>query len=370
MARTVTIVHPGALGDVLLSLPAIRALRASFPRQEFGLLAGDEVGKLLRACGEIERLFPLEGDSLASLLADRTSRSRGWAGQTFFEWLSRCDLAVCWMADPDGRLAGSLGDLGVDRIIVGSPLSADCQGAHQADRLMETLRGVVTTCRHEEKLKLPDKVLDAARARLEALGDWGKQPLAVIHPGSGSPHKCSEPALLAQAVTWLQANGAAPVLVGGPADDERLAEVSSRCAVPPPACRGLDLLSVAGLLAHGRLFLGHDSGLTHLAASLHPVPQEAPSVKPWYGLHIQTVALFGPTDCSRWAPRGPHVTVLSGAPCLCREQGRQTVQQCRDKPCLQIPAERLVLACQQGLQGAGGWCREQPTSGSAPCYAQ
>lgn len=354
MARTVTIVHPGALGDVLLSLTAIRALRASFPRQEFGLLAGGEIGKLLRACGEIERLFPLEGDFLASLLADRAFRSRGWAGQTFFEWLSRCDLAVCWMADPDGRLARSLGDLGVDRIIVGSPLSADCQGAHQADRLMEMLRGVVTTCRHEEKLRLPDKVLDGARARLEVLGDWGKQSLAVIHPGSGSPHKCSEPALLAQAVTWLQANGAAPVLVGGPADDERLAEVSSRCAIPPPAYRGLDLLSVAGLLAHGSLFLGHDSGLTHLAASLH----------------IQTVALFGPTDCSRWAPRGPHVTVLSGAPCLCREQGWQTVRRCAGKPCLQIPAERLVLACQQGLQGAGGWCRAQPTSGPAPCYAQ
>ncbi len=352
--RTITIIHPGTLGDVLLSLPAVKALRASFPGRKFGLLAGSEVGKLLQACGEIEQFFPLESDALASLLGDHAmSSSQASASQALHEWLNRCDLAVCWMADRDGRLARRLGDLGVDRVIVGSPLSPDYRAAHQADRFIEIIREAVTANGYEGKLNIHDKVLEAAKGRLEAVGVLGKQPLAIVHPGSGSPHKCSEPTLLAGAVEWLRAHGAVPVLVGGPADDEKLAEVSGRCADCPPVFQGLDVLSMAGLLAQAQLFLGHDSGLTHLAAALH----------------LPTVALFGPTDSNRWAPRGLHVSVLSGASCLCRERGWQAVQQCPDKPCLRVPVESLVLACKQGLQRQEGMVRNLLAVDRAPCHA-
>jgi ADP-heptose:LPS heptosyltransferase len=124
------------------------------------------------------------------------------------------------------------------------------------------------------------------------------------------------------------------MLVGGPADNEQLAEVEGFCSGGPPVFQDLDLLSLGGLLAQADLFIGHDSGVTHLAAALH----------------VPTIAIFGPTDCNRWAPTGSHVTVLTGAPCPCREQGWPVVQRCRDKPCLQISAERLILACRQRLQ--------------------
>jgi ADP-heptose:LPS heptosyltransferase len=89
---------------------------------------------------------------------------------------------------------------------------------------------------------------------------------------------------------------------------------------------------VAGILAHIDLFVGHDSGLTHLAAALH----------------LSTVALFGPTDPRRWAPRGPQVTVLTGDGCRC--QGWDAIEACLDKPCLQIPAEKLIQACKEELR--------------------
>src|SRR5574341_521186 len=186
MAHTVTIIHPGALGDVLLSLPAIRALKASFPRREVGLVAGGEVGGLLQACGEIEELFPLEGGALADLLADQVpARPRGCASQALLEWLTRCDLAVCWMADGDGSLARKLSDLGVDRIIVGSPLSSDCQAVHQTDRFMKIVRGMAMAGYYEGKLMVHDRVVEAAKDGLEAAGALGKRPLVVVHPGSG-----------------------------------------------------------------------------------------------------------------------------------------------------------------------------------------
>jgi ADP-heptose:LPS heptosyltransferase len=92
------------------------------------------------------------------------------------------------------------------------------------------------------------------------------------------------------------------------------------------------LLSVAGVTAHASLFVGHDSGLTHLAARLH----------------VPTLALFGPTDPRRWAPRGPHVTVLAGTACRC--EGWDEIRACREKSCLQISAETILGTCERMLQ--------------------
>src|SRR6476661_8721477 len=103
MQRTLFIVHPGTLGDVLLALPAMRALRAAFPLHALGLLAQEEVGRLLLATSEVQKCFALEGPSLTNILAgiDAIEAEMG-------QWLSVCDVAVGWMANPDGNLHSSL----------------------------------------------------------------------------------------------------------------------------------------------------------------------------------------------------------------------------------------------------------------------
>lgn len=103
---------------------------------------------------------------------------------------------------------------------------------------------------------------------------------AVIHPFSGSPKKC-----------W-------------PLD--RFQELASRlpmpvrwCAGPeeqlPDAVRIDDLYELACWLATARVYIGNDSGTTHLAAAVG----------------TPVVALFGPTDPRVWAPRGPSVRVIA-----------------------------------------------------------
>jgi heptosyltransferase III len=64
--------------------------------------------------------------------------------------------------------------------------------------------------------------------------------------------------------------------------------------VPPLVAENWPLIPTAALLAHAAVFLGNDSGLTHLAATLG---------RP-------TVAVFGPTDANIWGPRGPHVSIV------------------------------------------------------------
>jgi len=347
MHRTILIVHPGTLGDVLLALPAIRALQMALPTHELGMVAGAEVGGLLRACGEVEAVLPLEGDALAGLLAGPES-----VGPIVHQWLSRCDLGVCWMADPDNRLSSTLQGLGAGCVIARSPASLGHEAIHQTDRVLQTVRDVALMGEYGGRLHLPDVVIAGGRTRLATAGTFGTRPLVAIHPGSGSRHKCADPALLAGAVEWFQTNEAYPVLVGGPADEGMIANVSDACATRPAILQHLDLLSIAGVLAHADLFVGHDSGLTHLAAALH----------------LPTVALFGPTDRRRWAPRGPHVTILTGEPCRC--EGWNVVQECRDKPCLRIPAEKLVGTCEQLLRRPRMVSQSPLEATLSPCSAQ
>lgn len=61
-----------------------------------------------------------------------------------------------------------------------------------------------------------------------------------------------------------------------------------------------DLLSVAAILKRCRLFIGNDSGISHIAAAVG-----AP-----------TLVLFGPTDPNQYAPRGPHVQIAKAASML------------------------------------------------------
>ncbi|MGH9657693.1 MAG: glycosyltransferase family 9 protein [Bryobacteraceae bacterium] len=76
------------------------------------------------------------------------------------------------------------------------------------------------------------------------------------------------------------------------------------CAGPEEALDGAiridDLYELARYLARARVFLGNDSGITHLAAAVG----------------TPVVALFGPTDARVWAPRGPRVRVLESMECL------------------------------------------------------
>lgn len=327
MPRTLLIVHPGSLGDVLLSLPALRSVRAAYPAHACALLAGGSVAGLLARCGEVNVVFPLEQGGLTGIFAGPES-----VDPSLRDWLERADLVVGWMGDPDGSLTRTFQAIGAVNVVVGTPHASELTSRHQSERYLDIIRAFVPPVATAEPLRLTQSLRDEAQPRLAAVGVVDSRVMVVLHPGSGSPHKCTRPMLFAQVVDQLQVAGLTPVLVGGPADDEPIALVTAVCAKQPAVVTGLDLCSMAVLLSRAAMFMGHDSGLTHLAALLA----------------VPTLALFGPTDPGRWAPRGPRVDVLQGEPCLCADWDR--VQRCADRPCLRIPAERVMEHFQRRLR--------------------
>jgi ADP-heptose:LPS heptosyltransferase len=295
------------------------------------LCAGDQVARLLLACRIIDEWTSVQGRNCTDLFAGAESST----GQVQ-TWLEDCDLAIGWMQDLDGKLSETLKAVGVREVTVRSPFSADIRATHQRDRFLETINETPSDDEGDVLLTVTEHLLHLGRACLEAAGLSTGQSLVVIHPGSGSVHKCVAPVTLASVVIAVQASGAIPVVLEGPADREPVERLLTLRVDSPIVLKGIDLQTVAGVLAQARLFVGQDSGITHLAGLM--------------GLRL--VALFGPTDPARWAPCGAHVTVVQGAPCFCRSWDE--VSQCQEKPCLDVRQDDLVARCLGRLKEAAG----------------
>ena len=320
--RTIVIIHPGGLGDVLLAVPAMVRLRTRFPEHWLVLCAEDQPAKLLLACRIIDAWTSVQGRASTELFAGADSVT----GQ-LRNWLEDCDLAIGWMQDLDGRLSETLKAVGAREVIVRSPFSTVIQATHQRDRFLEAINEAPSDDEGDIRLTVTEPLLHLGQACLEAEGLVVGQPLVVIHPGSGSAHKCVAPEILATVINALKSSGATTVVLEGPADREPVERLLRLCVNQLIVLNGLDIMTVAGVLAQTQLFVGQDSGVTHMAGLM--------------GVH--TVALFGPTDPARWAPRGAHVSVMQGKPCFCRSWG--DVSRCEEKPCLNMPQDHLVARC-------------------------
>ncbi|NOT22765.1 MAG: hypothetical protein HOP22_08565 [Nitrospiraceae bacterium] len=329
MARTVVMIHPGGLGDVLLAVQAMIRMRTRFPKHRLVLCAKDQVGKLLLECRVIDAWAPAQGRDCADLFGGVESPTN-----QIQRWLENCDLAIGWMKDLDGTFCKTLKAAGARDVIVRSPFLDTIRATHQRDRFLETINEVPSGSQQEVLLPPTELLFDLGRACLEAEGLTTGRFLVVIHPGSGSVHKCVSPKTLASVVSGIQNFGAIPVLLEGPADHKPVERLLQLCVNRPIVLKGLDILRVAGVLAQAQLFVGQDSGVTHLAGLMG----------------LRTVALFGPTDADRWAPWGPHVSVVQGAPCLC--QSWDDVSRCETKPCLEMPQNYLGELCLWHLKKA------------------
>ncbi|MBH0185174.1 MAG: glycosyltransferase family 9 protein [Nitrospira sp.] len=320
MARTIVILHPGALGDVVLAVPAMRRILARFPQHRSLLISNEPIGRFLLECRIVDSWMPVQGAACTDLFAGSVS-----ASTELGRWLNECDCAVAWTTDEGGTLETVLQGCGVRERIIQSPFSPELQAVHQGDRFLETIGETVGDGSLDRRIQIPSDLVERGQVQLGRMGISFDRPIVLIHPGSGSRRKCVHPEVLAMAIAQFQREDMCPLILEGPADRESVASLSN--LVPTvPLIAGGDLSIVACLLARSVLYIGNDSGMTHVAALLA----------------VPTIALFGPTDPERWAPRGFHVTVLRGAFCTCPSWER--VAACLEKPCFAIPAEEIVAA--------------------------
>ena len=318
----VLIVHPGTLGDVLLAVEAIRKVRKALSSHHVVWVGQSAVGKFLLECEEVHEIIGIEGPFLSTLFSGPSH-----VDDRLKDILQRCTHCVCWMVDHDKVITKRLQSLGI-RVIIQSPQCAELMNVHLEERFMRTLRPwEIMADSYREKRALFNKFF-----RPSEFDHWRSKfsfidtPYIVIHPGSGSRHKCVSPALVAAvARDLLERSGITLVILNGPADqchvDSLLREIPSGMI---HLVSHQSLSTVAVLLKKAALYIGHDSGISHLAA----------------GVGTPSIVLFGPTNPVYWAPRGDHVTVIQGPPCQCEDW--EQVKQCHQKPCLEISVDLIL----------------------------
>jgi ADP-heptose:LPS heptosyltransferase len=276
-AASVVVVRAGALGDVLLLRRAIAALRLSGRRVVLIAPAGSGAPLVGSGPGEVERLLPWDGPGVARLLAGEPPDPELRDALTQSEAVLACTASTDVVASLR-RLARHV--LAVD------PRPRD--GQHASFRLAAPLRALGVDPQLDPPVLTPSP---RERRDAHALAAGLPPGFLAVHPGSGSANKTWPPERFA-ALIRERAAGAAWLLIEGPADR---AAVGALASLPGArVARGLPLRVLGSLLGCAGLYVGNDSGVSHLAAAFG-----AP-----------TLALFGPTDPDLFGPLGPRVAVV------------------------------------------------------------
>lgn len=284
-------IRGGALGDFILTLPALESVRAACPEGRVEILGYPSIAALAVGPGRPADAARWVGDAAFAPLFCRG----GNLGPSEADYLASFDAVVCVWPDAEGTIRRNLERHARGAITMLDPFPRSCHAADFVLAQAEEAGWPVA-------IRMPRVAVDAASRQWAR--QWMRQmglrrPLLVSHPGSGSVRK-NWPAerFAALGRMWAASTGGGAALTCGPADEEQAAAVLAAWSGPaPPVLREENLLRVAALLEGCDAYLGNDSGVSHLAAAVG-----APAV-----------ALFGPTDPRLWGPRGPKALAVPNA---------------------------------------------------------
>lgn len=280
----ILIIRGGAIGDFILTLPGIKLLRDRYPRAHIELLGHLQIIALARNRFYADAVRSIESGALATLFAKDPVLSR-----ELTEYFGSFDLIVSYLFDPEGIFQDNLRRCGIKLFIAGPAKLSDREhAALQLARPLEALSLYLED--RATTIYLADEDREFARNFLG--GD--ARPIIAFHPGSGSETKNWPIENWKELGERLFSTGLAVLVISGEADEERARFLDSVWKERPVRfAKHLPLTQLAGLLENA-LFLGHDSGISHLAASAG----------------ARCILLFGPTDSAIWAPMNERVTVL------------------------------------------------------------
>jgi ADP-heptose:LPS heptosyltransferase len=246
-------VHPGALGDVLLAIPALRALRAASPAP-LVLAAQPRIAALLEALDVVDRALAFDDLGLEALFVDEAAgRPR----------LPELDRLVCWFGARDATFVRRAQAL-AGRVVVAPSVGTT---ALVWQHLLATV-GAPAGAWCEPVAASEAVCADGVKALAEA-GCDGPRPWLFVHPGAGSPAKCWPAEAFARVVTGVAARARMNVVVHvGPADQAAAAELRRYLGAGVAWLVSPALPALAGALAQATVYLGNDSGVSHLAAAL------------------------------------------------------------------------------------------------------
>lgn len=275
------IIRTGALGDFVLTLPVIHNLRHTFPRAQITLLGNPNT--LALAQQDVDQIIDINRADWAPLFVSQPILSESLCAQ-FID----TDLILSYLPDPGGIFANNLKRAGVQTVLTCPPHPPQDGSIHATEHLLQPLRDLTIPIHNNRPTIHLTK--DDHNAAILYIPNGNA---LFIHPGSGGATKCWPPEHFATIANEIACKTDCTVLIStGPADREiapLFTDQTSAQILPP-----LPIRHLAALMASCTLYLGNDSGPSHLAAAVG----------------VPTLSLFGPTDPRIWSPQGETVHIL------------------------------------------------------------
>jgi predicted lipopolysaccharide heptosyltransferase III len=287
------------IGDLILTLPAIAALRSNFPDSRLTLIVSSECADLLPAISGVDRILMVQRNLSDAALFLEVARKRfdycidftRNDRSAFLAFLSRARKRIVSrrVRDQSKRRARVYNDF----------VKVRMRDVHTIDYNLGLLeRFGIRSVSPALHLDLPE----AARKKAYALRRDSNitEPYVIFHPGSARVEKFWEPRRWANVIDHARSDSRiCTVLTGGAwrLEREHFREIKSKLRQPAVDLSGkTDLLTLAAIIAQARLLVTVDSAPMHLAATTQ-TPQ---------------VVLFGPTNPFHWRPRESPALILQG----------------------------------------------------------
>ena len=291
--KRILVIRAGAVGDFILALPLLEAVRNAHAGAEIHILGYPPIAELARGRRLADDVHRVDAPAWAPLFARGGTLESDAAAR-----LRAFDRVICVWPDGDGILRENLLRAGCGDVVSVNPLPASGAAIHAIDFMARQCEAQGLRFAGRAPRVFPTEKDTWWAERFMRVTGAGERALLALHPGSGSPRK-NWPLDRYRAVAqeWVQRRDGNILLVSGPAEEENfeaLAPLAEMDRVFP--IRNETLPRLAAVLARCEVFLGNDSGISHLAAAVG----------------TPTVAVFGPTDPVVWGPRGKRAIVLGG----------------------------------------------------------
>jgi predicted lipopolysaccharide heptosyltransferase III len=294
------------IGDLVLTTPAIAAIRQKFPDAQISLVVSAGSAPLVPAIPHVDQCFVIERNPADIALFSKIARTRFYACIDFtrnnrsalLTWLSRAELRI-----GSHRIKRRTR---IRRRAYNEFVTGRMRDMHMVDYNLSLLAPLgIREAAPPVQLALPAKAEEQANEVRHRAGI--EEPFIVFHPGSARIEKFWQPARWADVIkTAMERWQATAVLTGGSSPQERshIAEIES--FLPRPTsdaaprvidlCGKIDLPTLAALIARARLLVTVDTAPMHLAAATA----------------TSQVVLFGPTNPFHWRPRDDTSLILQG----------------------------------------------------------
>jgi heptosyltransferase-3 len=304
LMNRVLVVRGGAIGDFILTLPALKALRDAYPNARIEILGYKHIAVLAENRFYAQAVRSIEYGPLSRFFAKNSELPAESA-----DYFATFDLIISYLYDPDGIFEGNLRRCGVKNLLFG-PAKIAKTSDHAAWQLARPIEELgIRVVDLTEKIFLSEEDRQFGREFLQT----PSQPIIAIHPGSGSKEKnwpLQNWIELFSREHWHVEKRLSLIVISGEADKAQTAQLEHTWKDQDIRfAKNLPLPHLAAVLEHS-IFIGHDSGISHLAAAAG----------------ASCILLFGPTDPNVWAPSNENVQVVAAESGRLNDLGTGLVQ--------------------------------------------